>query len=83
MSVALGTYQHFKGGMYEVIGVAHHSEDLSEMVVYKSLYETAKFPKGTLWVRPKELFVDTIERNDTSVARFTKLESKKTNNFPL
>lgn len=32
-----GKYRHYKGGEYEVVGVAHHSETLEELVVYKAL----------------------------------------------
>jgi len=30
-----GRYRHFKGGIYEVIGTARHSETLEPMTVYK------------------------------------------------
>ena len=33
-----GRYRHFKGGEYEVIGVARDSETEQEMVVYRALY---------------------------------------------
>ena len=35
----LGLYKHYKGNMYEVIGIAKHSETLEEMVVYKATYQ--------------------------------------------
>ena len=47
MQILPGKYRHFKGGLYEVIGVARHSETLEEMVVYRALYGD-----GGLWVRP-------------------------------
>jgi Protein of unknown function (DUF1653) len=31
---ALGLYRHYKGGEYEVIGVARHSETHEPLVVY-------------------------------------------------
>lgn len=42
-----GRWRHFKGGEYEVIGKARHSETLEELVVYRALYG-----EGGLWVRP-------------------------------
>lgn len=38
---APGTYQHFKGGYYEVIGVADEAETGKRVVVYRSLGVTA------------------------------------------
>ena len=43
-------YRHYKGGEYEVIAVARHSENNEELVVYKSL------ANGTVWARPKAIF---------------------------
>ena len=40
-----GIYRHFKGGNYEVLGVAKHSESGEELVVYRALYG-----EGGLWV---------------------------------
>ena len=34
----LGLYCHYKGGQYEVLGVARHSETLEPLVVYRPLY---------------------------------------------
>lgn len=47
----LGRYRHYKGGEYEVIGVARHSETLEPMVVYRPLYN-----ETGLWVRPYAMF---------------------------
>ena len=63
----LGLYRHFKGGEYRVIAVAHHSEDLSELVVYESL------TGGGVWVRPLSMFLDTKEYEGKEVPRFTYL----------
>ncbi len=70
MSIELGLYKHYKGNIYEVIGVAKHSETLEEMVVYKATYQ----PEGqNLWVRPLKLFLETIIVNGQSVKRFEKI----------
>ncbi|MGE8225971.1 MAG: DUF1653 domain-containing protein, partial [Stenotrophomonas sp.] len=34
-SLALGRYRHFKGGEYEVIGLARSSQTLEALVLYK------------------------------------------------
>ena len=65
----IGKYQHYKGQMYEVIGVAHHSETLEELVVYKALYET-QFGRDSLWVRPKAMFVEDVSVNGKKIPRF-------------
>ena len=61
-----GIYRHFKGNLYEVIGIAKHSESLEEMVVYKALYD-----EGSLWVRPASMWDETVERDGTVYKRFT------------
>ncbi len=68
----LGLYKHYKGNLYEVIGIAHHSETLEELVVYKALYDTADFGYGAIWVRPKEMFTGNVELDGEHVKRFTK-----------
>lgn len=60
-----GIYRHFKGGRYEVVGVAHHSETLEEMVLYQHLDDD-----GGLWVRPLLMFTETVERDGQKVPRF-------------
>lgn len=51
MDIVKGKYRHFKGGEYEVIDIAIHSETLEEYVLYRQLYGDRK-----LWIRPKEMF---------------------------
>ena len=60
-----GRYRHFKGNEYEVIGTAKHSETLEEYVVYKALYG-----EGGLWVRPAEMWNETVERDGKTFKRF-------------
>jgi len=68
--VKLGKYQHYKGKMYEVIGVARHSETLEELVVYRALYDSEEFGKNALWVRPKKMFLENVVVNGKEVPRF-------------
>ncbi|NND67066.1 MAG: DUF1653 domain-containing protein [Halioglobus sp.] len=60
-----GRYRHFKGGEYEVLGVATHSETEEPLVVYRPLYG-----EGGLWVRPLAMFVETVEHEGEVVPRF-------------
>lgn len=63
-----GLYQHYKGAHYEVLGVAKHSETEQELVVYRALYGTFG-----LWVRPLEMFSETLVVEGKSVLRFQPL----------
>jgi hypothetical protein len=65
-----GKYQHYKGGLYEVIGIAHHSETLEELVVYKALYHSPEFGINSLWVRPKVMFLENVFVDGKEVPRF-------------
>ncbi|MBR2474482.1 MAG: DUF1653 domain-containing protein [Clostridia bacterium] len=64
--IRLGRYRHFKGNEYQVIGIAKHSETLAPMVVYKALYG-----EGGIWVRPAEMWNETVERDGKTFKRFT------------
>ena len=63
--IPLGRYRHFKGGEYEVLGIAKHSETLEEMVVYRALYG-----EGALWVRPASMFTQTVTLEGKQIPRF-------------
>ncbi len=39
VDVKKGIYKHYKGKMYEVLGIGRHSETLEEFVIYKTLYD--------------------------------------------
>lgn len=67
----LGKYQHYKGNFYEVIGVAHHSETLEELVVYRALYHHEQYGDNSLWVRPKQMFLESVIVDGKEVLRFT------------
>jgi len=68
MDIELGTYKHYKGSLYEVLGAARHSETEEWMVVYKMLYGDF-----STWVRPYEMFTSTVEVEGVMVARFEKV----------
>lgn len=73
-----GIYRHYKSGnLYQVIGLATHTETLEEVVVYKSLDRSKEFDEHELWIRPKNMFLEELEFNGKTVRRFTLLESAK------
>lgn len=66
LSVRKGFYRHYKGNVYQLLGVARHSETLEEMVMYRALKDEQEY-----WVRPLSLFVETVHLpNGQSVPRF-------------
>ena len=65
-AVKPGKYRHFKGGEYEVLFTARHSETLEEMVVYRALYGD-----GGVWVRPASMWNELVERDGAARPRFT------------
>ena len=65
-----GRYRHFKGGEYQVQGVARHSETGEPLVVYTPLYG-----EGGLWVRPLAMFEETVHRDGREQPRFEFLDS--------
>ncbi len=64
-ATALGRYRHYKGGAYEVIGVARHSETHEPLVVYRPLYNTSGW-----WVRPHAMFFETVLIDGAEQPRF-------------
>lgn len=73
MAIETGLYKHYKGNLYEVIGIAHHSETIEELVVYKALYDTPDFGYGAIWVRPLSMFNEVVVVDGREVKRFEKV----------
>jgi hypothetical protein len=65
-SLKLGKYQHYKGGLYEVLAVAKHTETLEDLVVYQALYG-----ERGIWVRPLNMFLEEVEVKGQIVPRFS------------
>jgi hypothetical protein len=63
----IGLYRHYKGGQYEVIGTARHSETLEPMTLYRALYGA-----HGLWVRPAAMFNEQVLIDGVMQARFAK-----------
>jgi hypothetical protein len=60
-----GIYRHYKNKRYKVICEATHSETKEQLVVYQCLYGDY-----SMWVRPKEMFLELVEVEGRLVPRF-------------
>jgi hypothetical protein len=60
-------YRHYKGGTYEVLSLARHTETAEVMVVYRSLEH------GTLWARPMSMFGETVYHDGCHQERFKRI----------
>jgi len=68
----LGRYRHYKGGEYEVIGVARHSETTEPLVVYRPRYNTSGW-----WVRPHAMFFSTVTVDGRTQPRFARTDASE------
>lgn len=50
-----GRYRHYKGGEYEVITLATHSETNEPLVIYKSILF------GSVYARPLSMWFDDVK----------------------
>jgi hypothetical protein len=60
-------YQHYKGGIYELVCEANLESDLSTMIVYRAA-------NGSIWCRPREVFFEMIEVDGKQVQRFKPID---------
>ena len=60
-----GIYKHYKGGVYELVDVARHSETLEKLVVYRNV------ATGEYWVRPIHMWDEKVNVNGEEISRFT------------
>ena len=65
MEIRLGRYRHYKGGEYEVLHLAKHSETEEDMVVYRALYGAFG-----VWVRPASMWNETVTHEGKAQPRF-------------
>lgn len=66
MTIQNGIYRHYKGKLYQVLHLARHSETEEWMVVYRALYDDY-----SVWVRPLDMFTQTVTLDDKTIPRFT------------
>lgn len=59
-------YNHYKGGRYEVLSLAKHSETDEDLVIYKSVHF------GSIHARPLSMWFETIRLSELEhVQRFS------------
>ncbi len=65
----LGKYRHFKGGEYQVLCVAKHSETEAPLVIYRALYGD-----NSVWARPLSMWNAPVLRDGVEQKRFEYIE---------
>lgn len=68
----LGKYQHYKGTMVVVIGIAEHTETKEKFVVYN--HKKEETGEDYLWVRPLKMFLEDVVVDGKKMPRFTYFE---------
>lgn len=66
-AITKGLYRHYKGAEYQVIDLARHSETEKWFVVYETRYLNEA---PTTWIRPAEMFAETVEISGETIPRF-------------
>jgi hypothetical protein len=61
-------WKHYKGGVYEVITLANHSETKEALVIYKSV------PFGSIYARPLHMWEEECELGRIKFKRFEIIE---------
>ena len=69
-----GLYKHYKGNLYEVVGVVCHSETSEKLILYRAPYYCPDleedFGKHPFFVRPYGMFFEEIEYEGKKIKRF-------------
>lgn len=58
-------WKHYKGGVYEIITLANHSETQEPLVIYKSI------PFGSVYARPLSMWHEPCTLNGATANRFS------------
>lgn len=73
-----GIYKHYKGNLYQVLGMARHSETEEWMVVYQALYAEHGF-----WTRPLSIWLEPVKSADDGTVPPTRFALVRTNDICL
>ncbi len=73
-----GIYRHYKGKLYEVEGLAFHTETKDPMVLYKPLYDcpdlSNEYGIRPWFVRPADMFSEHVLHDGENIQRFIFIE---------
>jgi hypothetical protein len=61
-------WKHYKGGVYEIVTLANHSETKEPLVIYRSI------PFGSVYARPLSMWHEPCRINDQETNRFTLMQ---------
>lgn len=56
----VGIYRHYKGGMYNVLLQARHTETMEKFVVYRRV-DVCNPNHSVYWVRPYDMFHSNVK----------------------
>ncbi|MFC4388604.1 DUF1653 domain-containing protein [Gracilibacillus marinus] len=60
-------YKHYKGGIYEYMFTATHSETEEELVIYRN-------SENRIFARPYKMFFEKVNIDGVEIPRFKKME---------
>lgn len=70
-----GIYRHYKGNLYQVLGLVRHSETQEWLVLYQPLYIDEPVSEK-LWVRPAAMFTELVLVSGEYLPRFSLLNTQ-------
>ena len=62
-------WQHYKGGKYRIVCIAHQEDGKRYQVVYRSTL----FPEN-IWCRPLKDFMGNVRKANKSIPRYVKVD---------
>lgn len=63
--------KHYRIEWVVLLKTYNEADELEEHVVYRALYPIDWFGDNSLWVRPKRMFLETVEINGKQIPRFS------------